>query len=64
MMCGVQELKASEQAVKLEYHRSKCFDLNVIRDKDCAVYKRDQHPKQDAWNLWNTMGTYLNKTSI
>ena len=40
MMCGVQELKASEQAVKLVYHRSKCFDLNVIRDKDSAVYKR------------------------
>ena len=42
---GVQELKASEQAVKLVYHRSKCFDLNVIADKDCAVYKGEQQPK-------------------
>ena len=48
MMCGVQELKASEQAVKLEYHRSKCFDLNVIVDKDCVVYKREQH----QWTFW------------
>ena len=72
-MCGVQELKASEQAVKLEYHRSKCFDLNVIVDKDCAVYKREQHLKMHGicailWvseqnlNLITQLGSYKHRS--